>query len=318
MHIIRHPAPSLQKLPVALTMGHFDGVHVGHQHILQQLVKKARELKTYSVVVLFEPQANEYFALQKKTEIPARLTRFREKVNELTRLGIDKVLCLRFDKTMAALSAEAFLQEIIFYYFDVKYWLAGDDFHFGANRKGDYPFLEKMAHHYQFKLESTPTFSLNGERVSSTLIRAALKSADLKLAAEYLGRPYGLVGRVAKGHQRGRIIGFPTANIHLLRRMSPVLGVFAVKIKGIGAEFLNGVANVGLRPTVEGGGTRVLLEVHIFDFNADIYGHYLEVDFIYKLRDEKRFDSFDALKEQILLDAQKARDFFGGAEKHDV
>ncbi len=310
MRIIRHPAPSLQKLPVAITMGHFDGVHGGHQHILQQLVAIARELKVFSVVILFEPQANEYFAMQKKTDIPARLTRFREKVNELTSLGVDIVLCLRFDKAMAALSAEEFLQTIVFYYFKVEYWLVGDDFHFGADRKGDYYFLTEMARAHQFTLQSNPTFSLNGERVSSTLIRAALATADLKLAERYLGRPYSLVGRVAKGHQRGRIIGFPTANIHLLRRISPVLGVFAVKIKGIGDGFLNGVANVGLRPTVEGKGTRVLLEVHIFDFNDDIYGHYLEVEFIVKLRDEKRFDSFDALKEQILLDAKQARDFF--------
>lgn len=310
MRIIRHPAPSLRKLSAAITMGHFDGVHVGHQAILQQLVAKARELQVFSVVILFEPQANEYFAMQKKTDIPARLTRFREKINEMTQLGVDIVLCLRFDKGMAALSAEAFLQKIIFYYFKVEYWLVGDDFHFGMDRKGDYYFLAEMARTHQFTLQRSPTFSLNGERVSSTLIRAALAAANLKLAAQYLGRPYGLVGRVAKGHQRGRIIGFPTANIHLLRRISPVLGVFAVTIKGIGDSVLQGVANVGLRPTVDGNGTRVLLEVHIFDFNENIYGCYLEVDFMHKLRDEKKYDSFDALKEQILLDAKQARDFF--------
>ncbi len=310
MRIIRHPDLHAQKLPAAITMGHFDGVHVGHQVILQQLVAKARELEVLSVVILFEPQANEYFALEKKTDIPARLTRFREKINEMTQLGVDVVLCLRFDKALAALSAEAFLQKIVFHYFKVEYWLVGDDFHFGADRKGDYHFLEKVARAHSFTLQRTQPFLLNGERVSSTLVRAALATADLKLAERYLGRPYGLVGRVAQGHQRGRIIGFPTANIHLLRRISPVLGVFAVTIKGIGDSLLRGVANVGLRPTVEGTGTRVLLEVHIFDFNENIYGHYLEVDFIHKLRDEKKYDSFDALKEQILLDAKQARDFF--------
>lgn len=310
MQIIHHPTSLGQKLPAAITMGHFDGVHVGHQAILRQLVAKARELNIFSVAILFEPQANEYFAIEKKTDIPARLTRLREKVNEMSQLGVDIVLCLRFNKAMAALSAEAFLQKIVFHYFEVKYWLVGDDFHFGANRKGNYCFLEEMAHTHQFILQRIPTFLLNGERVSSTLIRAALAAADLKLAERYLGRPYGLVGRVAHGQQRGRIIGFPTANIHLLRRISPVLGVFAVKIKGIGDDSFTGVANVGLRPTVEGNSTRVLLEVHIFDFNDDIYGHYLEVEFIYKLRDEKRFDSFAALKEQILLDAKQAREFF--------
>lgn len=310
MRIIRHPDLHAQKLPAAITMGHFDGVHGGHQVILRQLVAKARELGVLSVVILFEPQANEYFALEKKTDIPARLTRFREKINEMTQLGVDIILCLRFDKAMAALSAEAFLQKIVFHYFKVEYWLVGDDFHFGANRTGNYHFLEKMARAHSFTLQRTHTFLLNGERVSSTLVRAALAAADLKLAEHYLGRPYSLVGRVAQGHQRGRIIGFPTANIHLLRRISPVLGVFAVTIKGIGNSLLRGVANVGLRPTVEGAGTRVLLEVHIFDFNENIYGHYLEVEFIHKLRDEKKYDSFDALKEQILLDAKQARDFF--------
>lgn len=310
MKIIRHPAPSLQKCPAAITMGHFDGVHLGHQHIVQQLVAKARELEVFSVVILFEPQANEYFAMQKKTDIPARLTRFREKINVLTQLGVDIVLCLRFDRTMAMLSAEEFLQKIVFYYFKVEYWLVGDDFHFGADRKGDYYFLMEIARAHQFELQNSPTFSLQGERVSSTLIRTALAAADLKLAEQYLGRPYSLVGRVAKGNQRGRIIGFPTANIHLLRRISPVLGVFAVKVKRLGDVVLKGVANVGLRPTVDGKNTRVLLEVHIFDFNEDIYGQYLEVEFMHKLRDEKRFDSFDMLKAQILLDAKQARDFF--------
>jgi riboflavin kinase/FMN adenylyltransferase len=310
MRIIRHPDLYAQKLPAAITMGHFDGVHGGHRVILRQLVAKARELGVLSVVILFEPQANEYFALEKKIDIPARLTRFREKINEMTQLGVDIILCLRFDKALAALSAETFLQKIIFHYFKVEYWLVGDDFHFGADRKGDYHFLEKMARAHSFILQRAHTFLLNGERVSSTLVRAALATADLKLAEHYLGRPYSLVGRVAQGHQRGRIIGFPTANIHLLRRISPVLGVFAVTIKGIGDSLLRGVANVGLRPTVEGTGTRVLLEVHIFDFNENIYGHYLEVEFIHKLRDEKKYDSFDALKEQILLDAKQARDFF--------
>ncbi len=313
MKIIRHPDLRAQKIPAVITLGHFDGVHGGHKIILQQLVAKARELKVSSVVILFEPQANEYFALEKKTDIPARLTRFREKINEMTKLGVDIVLCLRFNKTMAALSAEIFLQKIAFHYFKVEYWLVGDDFHFGADRKGDYHFLEKMARAHSFTLQRAPTFLLNDERVSSTLIRAALATADLKLAEHYLGRPYSLVGRVAQGYQRGRIIGFPTANIHLLRRISPVLGVFAVTIKCSGDRLLRGVANVGLRPTIAGNSTRVLLEVHIFDFNENIYGCYLEVEFIHKLRDEKRFASFEDLKGQILLDAQQARDFFKNA-----
>lgn len=311
MKIIRHPSLSRLPIPAVITLGHFDGVHLGHQHILKELVSKAHELAVSSVVILFEPQANEYFAQLQQRDIPARLTRFREKVNEIEKQGVDIVLCLRFDQDMAALSAEEFLQKIIFPYFKVAHWVVGDDFHFGADRKGDYDFLVQMAQAHQFSLERVPTFLLNDSRVSSTAVRAALAVANLSLVECYLGRPYALVGRVAKGHQRGRIIGFPTANIHLLRRASPVWGVFVVTIKGLGDRVLKGVANVGQRPTVKG--TRVLLEVHIFDFDEDIYGHYLEVDFIHKLRDEKRFESFEALKEQILLDAQKARDFFENA-----
>lgn len=308
MRIIRHLSLPSVSLPAVITLGHFDGVHLGHQRILKELVSKARELNLCSVVILFEPQANEYFAQQQHRDIPARLTRFREKVNEIEKQGVDIILCLRFDQHMASLAAEEFLQKIIFPYFKVAHWVVGDDFHFGADRKGDYHFLEQVAQAHQFSLQRMSTFVLQDSRVSSTAIRAALAVADLSLVERYLGRPYGLVGRVAKGHQRGRIIGFPTANIHLLRRTSPVLGVFVVTIKGMGDRALKGVANVGQRPTVNG--TRVLLEVHIFDFDEVIYGHYLEVDFIHKLRDEKRFESFEALKEQILLDAEQARDFF--------
>lgn len=308
MRIIRHPSLPMSPIPAAITLGHFDGVHLGHQHILRELVAKARELKISSVVILFEPQANEYFAQQQNRAIPARLTRFREKVNEIEKCGVDIILCLGFNKNMATLSATDFLQKIVFRYFKVVHWVVGDDFHFGADRKGDYDFLMHIAAAHQFGVQKMPTFLLNGIRVSSTAIRAALAAADLPLVESYLGRPYGLVGRVSHGNQRGRIIGFPTANIHLLRRTSPVLGVFVVTIKGIGDKLLKGVANVGQRPTVNG--SRVLLEVHIFDFDENIYGHYLEVDFIHKLRDEKRFESFEDLKQQILLDAKHARDFY--------
>ncbi len=307
MKIIRHPASTGLPIPAAITLGHFDGVHLGHQYILKKVVAKARALGVSSVVILFEPQANEYFALQQNRSIPARLTRFREKMQEIEKQGIDIILCLRFNQEMANLSATEFLQDIIFHYFEVQHWVVGDDFHFGADRKGDYDFLKEIACDQSFTLERVATFELNGMRISSTAVREALKAANLPLVEQYLGRPYGLVGRVAQGHQRGRIIGFPTANIHLLRRTSPVLGVFVVGIKGIGNRVLKGVANIGQRPTVSG--ARVLLEVHIFDFDQIIYGHYLEVDFIHKLRDEKKFESLDALKEQILLDAKEARAF---------
>ena len=197
MRIIRHPEISMQHLPAVITLGNFDGVHVGHQQILRQVVAKAKALAVFSVVIVFEPQANEYFATQKNETAPARLTRFREKINELSKLGIDIVLCLRFDHSLAALSATDFLHKIIFYYFAVKAWFVGDDFHFGANRQGDYYFLAEMARQHQFVLQRMPPFLLEDERVSSTAIRAALAAADLALVQRYLGRPYGLMGRVA-------------------------------------------------------------------------------------------------------------------------
>ncbi len=296
-------------MPAVISLGNFDGLHLGHQAILSEMLAKARELKIAAVVILFEPQANEYFALHKNPEaIPARLTRWREKISILSALGIDAVLCLRFDANLAALSAHDFLEQMIFPYFAVKHWVIGDDFHFGADRKGNRDFLIEQAKLKGFTLSAVPSVQIEGVRVSSTAVRKALAEADLVLVKQYLGRGYSLEGRVAYGAQRGRLLGFPTANIHLQRKVTAIQGVFAVKVKGLGPEVLKGVANLGLRPTVKG--SRVLLEVHVFDFNETIYGRHLEIELIYKLRDEKRFDDLQALQAQILEDAKQARDFF--------
>ncbi|WP_455208170.1 bifunctional riboflavin kinase/FAD synthetase [Kaarinaea lacus] len=291
------------------TIGNFDGVHLGHQAVIRQVMDKAHELKLPVAVITFEPQPQEYF---RPDEVPSRLTRLREKLGVLRNLTVDRVLCLRFDKRLASLTADQFVQQILVDGLGVKYLVVGDDFKFGKGRSGDFAYLESIGPELGFEVSDTQSFSFTGARVSSTRIRAALELGDLLLAKQMLGRDYSMCGRVAHGDKRGRTIGFPTANIYLHRKSSPVYGVFAVQLHSkhpeIGGRVVNGIANVGQRPTV--GGTRTLLEVHLFDFNADIYGAYVEVTFLQKIREEHRFESFEALKAQITRDVEQAKAFF--------
>lgn len=287
------------------TIGNFDGVHLGHQAVLGQLADKAEELKLPTVVITFEPQPQEYFS---HGPIPPRLTRFREKFKALRRFSVDRVLCLDFNSALAELTAEEFMQRILIDGLGVRYLVVGDDFHFGKGRQGNFELLKQAGKVHGFEVVNMHTFTLGGERVSSTRVREALQNGEMEQAEQLLGRPYRMCGRVAHGDKRGRIIGFPTANIFLHRKAAPVDGVFAVEMFGIEGEPVRGVANVGTRPTVDG--TRSLLEVHLFDFSGDIYGCYVHVDFLYKIRNERRFESFDALKEQIMLDSERARDYF--------
>ena len=293
------------------TIGNFDGVHTGHQAVIAQVRAKAQQLNLPSVLITFEPQPQEYFRPQ---DVPARLTRLREKLEVLKTLSVDRVLCLQFNKQLAQLTAEQFVQRILLDGLGIKYLVVGDDFKFGKGRTGDFNYLTSMATQCGFEVRDTQSYGFQGERVSSTRVRDALGRGDLALAHQMLGRNYGMCGRVAHGDKRGRTIGFPTANIYLHRISSPVYGVFAVQLHSndlrIGNRPLNGVANVGQRPTV--GGTRTLLEVHLFDFDTDIYGAYVQVTFSHKIRDEQRFESFEALKAQIQLDTEEARTFFAG------
>lgn len=289
----------------ALTIGNFDGLHLGHRAVLEQLRQHASNRQLLTTVMTFEPTPQEYFAPQLA---PARLQRLRDKLVELRKLDVDQVLCLRFNHKLAALSATEFVQRILLQGLDVRYLVVGDDFRFGHDRKGDFDFLCAAGQEAGFEVVNTRTFDDGGERVSSTRIREALASGDLEGTKRMLGRPYHVCGRVAPGQQRGRTIGFHTANIHLHRTVSPVKGVFAVRVSGIGDAHLQGVANLGTRPTVDG--SYFVLEVHLFDFNDDIYGRYLDVELCKKLRDEKKFESFDSLKDQIKADAREARAYF--------
>lgn len=287
------------------TIGNFDGVHLGHQAVLGQLAEKAAELHLPTTVIIFEPHPQEFF---QPRAVPPRLTRFREKIKALCRFSVDRVLCLRFDERLASMPAEDFIRTILIEGLDVRYLVVGDDFRFGRGRQGSFAMLQAAGREYGFQVANMHTFTIDGERVSSTRIREALARGDLNATEKLLGRLYRMCGRVAHGDKRGRSIGFPTANIHLHRRATPVQGVFAVEVFGLDMEPVPGVANVGTRPTVDG--TRSLLEIHLLDFDRDIYGCHVHVGFLCKLRDERRFAAFEELKEQIRRDAEKAREFF--------
>ncbi len=289
----------------ALTIGNFDGLHRGHQAVLARLRRRAEQLNLASTVMTFEPTAQEYFS---PDSAPARLQRLRDKLILLPDFGVDRTLCLRFDRRLAALSAAEFIERILVEGLDVRYLVVGDDFRFGKDRSGDFALLVEAGQRHGFEVVNTQTFCEGEDRISSTRIREALAAGDFATAERMLGRPYRICGRVAPGQQRGRTIGFHTANLRLHRRLSPLQGVFAVRTYGLGEEAINGVANVGTRPTVDG--RDLVLEVHLFDFDRDIYGQYLDVEFCKKLRDEKKFDSFDLLRQQISRDADAARRYF--------
>lgn len=284
------------------TIGNFDGVHRGHQTLLQQLNHHAERLKVPVIVMLFEPQPQEFFAPE---QAPPRLTRLREKLMALQLYGVNRVLCLRFNQQLAGLSAQDFIQHILVDGLRVQHLVIGDDFHFGRQRQGNFATLQAAGAACGFTVENQHSFLIDDERVSSTRIRHALVTGEMEKARQLLGRPYTLCGRVRYGQQRGRTIGFPTANLALHRMKPPLAGVFAVYLHGVSEKPLAGVANLGTRPTVDG--TQRLLEVHLLDFNEMFYGAYVEIEFVSKIREERRFESFEALKCQIQHDAIQAR-----------
>ncbi|MFZ7283666.1 bifunctional riboflavin kinase/FAD synthetase [Avibacterium avium] len=301
---LNHLPPALQQ-GCALTIGNFDGVHLGHQAVLRHLREKATALSLPMVVMLFEPQPSEYFMGNKA---PPRLMRLRDKLSALAKLGVDYVVRIKFNRVFASLSAEQFIQEYLVQRLKVKFLSIGDDFRFGAGRTGDFALLQQAGEKYGFTVEDNCSFQLNEQRISSTAIRQALAEDDLAHAQQLLGKPYCIYGRVVQGNKLGRTIGFPTANIRLQRQVNPVKGVYAVKAKlPNGAEY-EGVANIGRRPTING--VKQLLEVHLFDFKQDIYGQPLQVELCDKIRDEVKFPSFDALKEQIAKDVEVAKAYF--------
>lgn len=287
------------------TLGNFDGVHLGHRQILDRLLQQARELRLPATVITTEPLPREYLTPH---EAPQRLTCLREKLELLAAAGIDRVLLLHFDRHLAAMRPECFVQDVLVKALGVRAMVIGDDLKFGHQRRGDYMLLERMGRACGFSVQRLDSHLADGQRISSTLIRAALLQGDMERAARLLGRPYHMSGRVVHGEKRGRELGFPTANILLKRRRPPLTGIYAVEVAGLETGPLPAVASVGYRPTFGGGDC--LLEVYIFDFDRDIYRRHLQVRFLHKLREERRFETVPALVEQMQRDTEQARAFF--------
>ena len=286
------------------TIGNFDGVHRGHKALLAQLRARGEALGVPTTLITFEPQPREFF---RGREVPARLTRLREKLWLLERVGVDRVLCLPFNEKLASMSAQAIIDDLLIGALGVRYLMVGDDFRFGRGREGDFALLAAAGARHGFTVDRLDTLALGEERVSSTRVRSALAAGDLLLAERLLGHRYFIAGRVVYGRQLGRQLGVPTANVPLKRYRTALEGVFAVEVSGLG-PVRQGVANIGVRPTVDG--REPLLEVHLFDFADDIYGRLLTTTFRHKIRDEWKFESVDALKARIDVDIVAAGDFF--------
>jgi len=292
--------------PHAVTIGNFDGLHLGHQAMLARLQDVARARGLPSCVLSFEPHPREFFA---PDQAPARLSSLREKAECLQRLGIDRLHVFRFDRAFSALTAEAFIEQVLGRTLQARYVLVGDDFRYGAKRAGDFTLLRQAGQALGFDTEFLPTVEVAGERASSTAVRQALAAGELEHAARLLGRPYSISGRVVHGDKLGRDIGFPTANIQLKHNRPPLMGIFAVELCGLNGEPLPGVASLGKRPTVKGTDAVPVLEVHLFDFKADIYRRRVRVDFLHKLRDEEKYPDLDSLVAQIRRDVDNAKHY---------
>ena len=288
-----------------VTLGNFDGLHLGHQALLKKLKKLGKKLNLLTVVIIFEPQPKEFFT-KEKTE--ARLMCFREKLMGFSKWDIDYLLCLRFNRALANLDAADFFKNILVNRLRVKAVVVGDDFHFGAKRAGNYVLLKQLGKKYNFKTIEMPSIICESQRVSSTRVRQALQIGDMTMVRALLGRSYRLCGKVISGKKRGRKFGFPTANIDLHRTIAPFSGVFIVQAY-LKEAFYRGVANVGVRPTFKDEEVQLLLEVYLFDFDQTIYGCYLEVEFLHKLREEIHFNSVVDLVEQMHYDVSEAKKY---------
>ena len=287
-----------------LTIGTFDGLHHGHQMLLSHLKAKSEELNYPNLLVTFEPQPREYF---QGAVVPARLTRFREKVTILRGLPLDRLLCIPFNERTRIIPAKDVIEGLLVNRLDVQYLVVGDDFQFGEGARGNYEMLKEAGDRFGFGVSHMGTLKFEHGRISSSRVRDALSLGDFDLAEKLLGRPYFIMGRVVYGRQLGRRLGVPTANIRLQRYRAALEGVFAVNVTGLDQQY-EGIANIGVRPTVDG--KEPLLEVHIFDFDEEIYGRLLTVTFLNKVRDERTFDGLDSLKNQIEQDISETREWF--------
>jgi riboflavin kinase/FMN adenylyltransferase len=304
MRILRR-VPSAADFPVALTVGVFDGVHLGHQAMLSRLKDAARERGLPPCALTFEPHPREFFSPDKA---PPRLTSLREKLELLAAQGMERVYVCRFSYAFAQIPAPEFIERVIVRGLDARWLLVGDDFRFGARRTGDAVMLKQYAPVHGFEVEAMPSVTIGGERVSSTAIRQALAAGELGRAERLLGREYSISGRVVRGDALGRKLGFPTANVHM-KHQRPLAGIFAVEMSGIAERPVRGVASLGVRPTIRPGGKPVL-EVHLFDFDGNLYGRHVRVNFLHKFRDEEKYADLATLTRQIARDVEDARAWF--------
>lgn len=305
MRLVRHirdiPFPQLERGSI-VTIGAYDGLHLGHEQLLSRVSTAAAERDLLSVVMSFEPTPKEYFS---SGNPPARLMRFREKFEALADHGIDLFYCPRFDDRMRDISANDFIRRILVHGLCARHIVIGDDFRFAARREGTLDLLQRAGRALEYSVEQVPSVIVDGVRVSSTAIREALTDGDLPTATALLGRPYRMSGKVVMGEKIGRTLGYPTANVDLRRKQSAVMGIFAVRVHGLQGGVKEAVASVGSRPTFDG--TKPLLEVHIFDFDENIYGEYIHVDFIARLRGQVKYDEVGELVAQMHRDADNAR-----------
>src|SRR5215813_8327305 len=307
--LVTRGIPAAAAGPTALTIGNFDGVHLGHRAMLAELVRAAQRFGSPSCVLTFEPHPREFFAPDKA---PTLLTSLREKLELLADFGVDRVHLCRFNYSFAQITADDFVERIL-----ARWLLVGDDFRFGARRGGDLVMLKQAAPRFGFEVAALTSVMLNGERVSSTAVRAALGAGDLVRAQRLLGRAYSISGRVVRGDGMGRKLGFPTANVQMKHNRPPLTGIFAVELSGVAGRPLRGVASLGVRPTVKHQGTPVL-EVHLFDYGGELYGRHVRVSFLHKFRDEEKYSDLAALTRQIALDVESAKTYFRSrdAETH--
>ncbi|CAB9541002.1 FMN adenylyltransferase (EC 2.7.7.2) / Riboflavin kinase (EC 2.7.1.26) [uncultured Gammaproteobacteria bacterium] len=302
MKIIRGLQNLTQYTGSVVTIGNFDGVHLGHQQIISQLIKKAKQLSLPAVLISFSPTPQRFFGHEKAT-----LSNFKEKQRLLSALGLDVHLIVHFNQTFAQLTAPDFVQKVLLDKLNMQHCLIGDDFHFGKGRQGDFALLQTLSKTKGFTVEKTPSIHHNNIRISSSVIRSLLAQGKLQSAAAMLGRAFSITGTVAHGLKNGRTIDFPTINIPIKRKISPVHGIFAVTVELDGTSY-QGVCSIGNRPII--GGKKTLLEVFLFDFNREVYGLEIKTTFKHKIREEENFDDFTALKKQIKIDVSNAKKYF--------
>ena len=302
--------PERATTSTVLTIGNFDGVHRGHRALLEQLTAKARACALPATVLTFEPHPREFFAPE---QAPARLSSLREKLELLEDCGVDRVHVCRFNRKLAALTSDDFIEQVLVQGLSVRHLIVGDDFCFGKGRSGNFAQLCAAGAEHRFGVEAMATVDFGGVRVSSSAVRDALSAGNIELARKLLGREYVIAGRVVHGDKIGRTLGFPTANVQLRRKRLPLTGIFAVTVSGLGDQPLPGAASLGVRPTLAEG-LKPVLEIHLLDFNKEIYGAHVSVNFHHKLRDEAKYESLDALKAQIARDVEATRAYFQGCK----